>query len=119
MLNLDTHIVIDFVRGSLSARERDVMRGSELAISSVVLWEIAKLNQLGRIALDLADPRFQAFVAQLRVFPIDVQVASTSCSLDFKSDPADEIIAATSIVHELPLVTTDKRICASKLVPLA
>jgi predicted nucleic acid-binding protein len=34
-------------------------------------------------------------------------------------DPADELIAATSIVHRLPLVTRDKKIRKSKLVPLA
>ena len=36
-----------------------------------------------------------------------------------KNDPADEIIAATSVVHRVPLVTRDRRIRRSKLVPLA
>jgi predicted nucleic acid-binding protein len=39
--------------------------------------------------------------------------------LDFRGDPADELIAATSIVHRLPLVTRDARIRKSKVVPLA
>jgi PIN domain nuclease of toxin-antitoxin system len=39
--------------------------------------------------------------------------------LDFQSDPADEIIASTSIVHRVPLVTRDERIIRSKLVPFA
>jgi predicted nucleic acid-binding protein len=39
--------------------------------------------------------------------------------LDFRSDPADEIIAATSIVHRLPLVTRDREIKKSKLVLFA
>jgi PIN domain nuclease of toxin-antitoxin system len=39
--------------------------------------------------------------------------------LDFKSDPADELIAATSVVERIPLLTRDKRIRKSKLVPLA
>ena len=39
--------------------------------------------------------------------------------LDFRSDPADEIVAATSIVHDIPLLTRDARILGSKIVPLA
>jgi len=39
--------------------------------------------------------------------------------LDFDSDPADEIIAATSVVHRVPLVTRDRTIRRSKLVPIA
>jgi predicted nucleic acid-binding protein len=33
--------------------------------------------------------------------------------------PADEVIAATSVVHNILLFTRDKRIRASKRVPLA
>jgi predicted nucleic acid-binding protein len=33
--------------------------------------------------------------------------------------PADELIAATSVVHRVPLVTRDRQIRRSKLVPLA
>ena len=40
-------------------------------------------------------------------------------ALDFDSDPADEIIAATSVVHRVPLLTRDRRMRRSKLVPIA
>jgi PIN domain nuclease of toxin-antitoxin system len=39
--------------------------------------------------------------------------------LDFKGDPADEIIAATSIVHGVSLVTRDRVLRRSRRVPLA
>jgi len=39
--------------------------------------------------------------------------------LDFDSDPADEIIAATSIVHHVKLVTRDRVLRKSKLVSFA
>lgn len=45
-----------------------------------------------------------------------------STRLDLRSDPADvadELIAATSIVHGVPLLTRDARWLASRLVPLA
>ena len=35
------------------------------------------------------------------------------------SDPADEIIAATSVVHNIPLLTRDHIMRTSKIVPLA
>ncbi len=38
-------------------------------------------------------------------------------TLDFAADPADEIIAATSLVHGVPLVTRDRPIHRSRLVP--
>ncbi|MHB8421047.1 MAG: hypothetical protein ACYDCL_23495, partial [Myxococcales bacterium] len=46
-------------------------------------------------------------------------VARASTELDFRSDPADELIAATSIVHRVPLVTRDRRIRRSRKVRFA
>jgi PIN domain nuclease of toxin-antitoxin system len=45
--------------------------------------------------------------------------ARVSTSLDFRGDPADEIIAATSVVHRVRLLTRDRAILRSKLVPFA
>lgn len=39
--------------------------------------------------------------------------------LDIQSDPADEIIGATSVVEQIPLLTRDKKLLKSKIVPLA
>ncbi|NIP59832.1 MAG: type II toxin-antitoxin system VapC family toxin, partial [Gemmatimonadetes bacterium] len=46
-------------------------------------------------------------------------VARSSTDLDFEGDPADELIAATSVVHGVPLLTRDRQIRSSKRVPLA
>jgi predicted nucleic acid-binding protein len=40
-------------------------------------------------------------------------------TLDFRSDPADELIAATSLVHNVPLLTRDRKLLASQQIPLA
>lgn len=84
------------------AVERRLLSANPWSISAIVLWELAKLAQLGRIEIDMK---------------------SASCvqstALDFDGDPADEIIAATSIVHSVPLLTRDRRIRRSKLAPLA
>ena len=46
-------------------------------------------------------------LSRLHVWPIDLTIARASTRLDFSSDPADEIIAATSVVHSVPLLTRD------------
>ena len=55
MLNLDTHILLHAVAGQITARERKLLEGDQWSISCVVIWEIAKLAQLGRIEIDLDD----------------------------------------------------------------
>ena len=84
-----------------------------------MVWELAKLVQLGRLTLDLQGSGFQSFLNGVRTWSIDLAVAETSTKLDSRSDPADELIAATSIVHAVPLLTRDHRILASRIVPLA
>ena len=84
-----------------------------------MLWELAKLIQLGRISLDLSEPAVEAALSGIHVWPLDLDVARTSTQLDFRGGPADELIAATSIVHRASLMTRDKHIRSSKLVPLA
>ena len=119
MLNLDTHLLIYALEGRLSPRERQILSGSLWSISAIVLWELSKLFQLGRIAVDVASPEFALALSQIRVWPLDLAVCRAIRTLDFRGDPADEIIAATSLVHNVPLVTRDRRIRGSKRVPLA
>src|SRR5262249_49885976 len=118
-LNLDTHIVVCMLNGDLSDRERRLILNDALAVSDIVFWELAKLVQLRRLEMDFDDAKFLAFVRSTLVFPITAEIARKSTTLDFKSDPADEIIAATSIVEGASLLTRDKRILKSRLVPFA
>ena len=119
MLNLDTNIVIAGLAGSLTDREQELLENTSIAISDIVLWEISELIQLKRISLDLESAEFRRFLARSTVFPITLQIAKQSTQLDFKSDPADEIIAATSVVENIPLLTRDGKILKSKVVPFA
>lgn len=119
MLNLDTHIVVHYLDGRLRTEERRTIEGGPRGVSAMVRWEIAKLYQLGRVGWGLEDARLKEFVAKCSVWPLDAAVALASTRLDFRSDPADEIIAATSVVHRVPLLTRDERLLASKVVPLA
>jgi PIN domain nuclease of toxin-antitoxin system len=119
MLNLDTHMVVAVLTGDLAARERAAVIGNPLAISDIVLWELAKLVQLGRLALDFDSSEFRACLRKLTVIPVSIDIARASTQLDFKADPADELIAATSLVERIPLLTRDRRILRSKTVPFA
>ena len=119
MLNLDTHILVFALSDELRPGERTLWERERWSISAIVLWEIAKLTQLGRLSLDLDDRDVVSSLSRVHVWPIDLDIARTSIRLDFKGDPADELIAATSIVHDVPLVTRDRVIRQSKIVPLA
>lgn len=55
MLNLDTHILVLAVGGELRPSEQDLLARSRWSVSAIVLWELAKLVQLGRIDMDLDD----------------------------------------------------------------
>jgi PIN domain nuclease of toxin-antitoxin system len=71
------------------------------------------------VNLDIHDSEVSRVINKLHIWPIDLQVCKALRSLDFKSDPADELIAATSLVHEIPLLTRDRKIRKTKIVPLA
>jgi len=119
MLNLDTHILLFALEGSLTKREHELLSRRPWGVSAIVLWEIAKLHQRGRIAVGLDSPPLLRALDRLHVWPLTTEVCRAMLTLDFSSDPADELIAATSIVYAAPLVTRDDKIRRSKLVPFA
>ena len=119
MLNLDTHVLLYAVTGALRPEEARLLQAHRWSMSAIVLWEVAKLAQLGRIAIDLDDPEVVRALSRVHVWPLTREIAQASTALDIRGDPADEIIAATSIVHNVPLLTRDRVLRRSKIVPLA
>lgn len=119
MISLDTHVLIDALGGRLKTNEQQLLERYRWSVSAIVLWEIAKLIQLGRLELDLDHPEVVGALSVIHVWPLDLAVARASIRLDFRGDPADELIAATSVVHGIPLVTRDRTIRSSSVVPLA
>ena len=67
MLNLDTHILIHAFAGSVSREERELLESNPWSISAIVLWEIAKLFQLGRTTLDIHSLPFGAAMNRIHV----------------------------------------------------
>lgn len=119
MVSLDTHVLIFALAGKLTAAERRILTAERWSISAIVLWELTKLVQLGRLELDLDDAETVRTLSALHVWPIDLAISVESTRLDFSGDPADELIGATAVIHNAPLLTRDRRIRGSKIVPLA
>lgn len=117
MLNLDTHILVYTLdQDLLTSHEREALRLEPWGISAIVLWEIEMLFARGRIRYGLDHQRMAGLLRQVRIWPISKEICLRLRDLDFRSDPADELIAATSLVHGVALVTRDGRIRASRLV---
>ncbi|MBI4538063.1 MAG: PIN domain-containing protein [Gemmatimonadetes bacterium] len=119
MLNLDTHILLHALAGTLRPAERRRLASDVWSISAIVRWEICKLQQLGQIELDLDSPEVSRILSRLHTWPLSWEVCRASCRLDVGGDPADELIAATSVVHNVPLVTRDRNLRRSRQIPLA
>jgi len=69
---------------------------------------LCKLSKLGRIEVNLDHPELARTLARIQTWPLTLDICRSIKTLDFDSDPADEIIAATSVVHRVPLVTRDR-----------
>lgn len=119
-VNLDTEIFVYALTGGLNDFERQLLDTQECGISPVVYWELAMLISRRRLeGINWVDQRIHSLFERCVELPLTPTVAYASTQLDFDSDPADELIAATSVVYGMPLLTRDRKIRASKMVPLA
>ncbi len=127
LILLDTHVVIwlaqDYPRISTAAQSmiedaRQKDRG--LAISDITLFEIARLASHGRIDLI---PNAETVMTEIErhfvVLPITANIALRAFELpaSYPRDPADRIIGATALVEDIPLLTADREIRKSRIVP--
>jgi|SRR5579862_2921081 len=119
MLNLDTHILLHALAGALTPAERSTLAAEPWGISDIVFWEIEMLYLKGRIAFGLDHPPLVTALRRITVWPITPEICAELGTLDFHSDPADEIIAATSLAHDVPLATRDVKIRSSRRVRFA
>lgn len=92
-----------------------------LIISDISIWEISMLIKRARIEIDTTAANFLNLFLESRnisVVSISPEIAelSTSFGSEINSDPADRIIAATSIIHNAQLVTADLNLRQSALI---
>lgn len=120
MIVLDTHAwlwwVSDPSRLSRAANRR-IRTATQIGISAISCLEVATAVTKRRITLDreVLDWLEQALsLPKVELLPLTplIAVKATQLGDDFPGDPADRVIAATSIVESAPLVTKDSRVHA-------
>ena len=88
-------------------------------LSDISLLEASMLVRKGRVQLGMPFSQWleRAIAANLLVLPISSTVAAAEHSLPgtFHGDPADRVIAATAIAHELTLITPDPQIAFQRV----
>ena len=117
---LDTHIWVwlqeeigERVEGAFLREVEDWQRSRKVFLSAISVWEIAQLVSLDRLALSTP---VEAWVRagtedggfQLLPLSTEVLIESTRLPGELHRDPADQMLLATAMAHELTLVTRDK-----------
>ena len=122
MILLDTHVVLWLTENDarLSAPARSAVAKARaeasVAICDITLREIAMQIVRKRVAVRLGVTSYLSFVESLfRIIPINGRIAeqSTRFSRAYPRDPADRLIGATAVVHNVDLITADEQIRAS------
>lgn len=123
-LLLDTHIWIWSVLApeKLTRRVRRSLesRGNEVWLSPISIWELTLLVEKRRITVegDLATWVSKATVP-LQEAPLTAEIVMELGRFNLpQGDPADRFLAATARHLGLTLVTADRRLLESKVVPV-
>ena len=127
MILLDTQTVVwaSFEREHISKRaataiNRAYDRSDGIAIASHTLWEIALIVKLGKVSIPTSTIVFLNEIQnRYEVLPVTAAIAERSVNFTdpFPKDPADRIIGATALIHNLSLITSDRKIRDSGQVP--
>ena len=129
MFVTDTHPLVWYIDGDKSKITDKVRRVFDQAasaetliyISAAVLWEIAILEKIGRIKLKHRFDQWARGVLSIKGFellPLTIDIIHQGVSYGSHSDPFDNIIVATAVEIELPLITKDVAISESGLVEI-
>lgn len=92
-----------------------------LIISDISIWEISMLIKRSRIDVATTSANFINLFLESRsvsVISISPEIAelSTNFGPEMNNDPADRIIAATSIIYNTQLITADTNLRQATLV---
>ncbi len=127
MITADTHIIIwDALKPQLLSEKAQIKikqanESGGIIFCDISLWEIAMLMQKKRLEIDLSYLDFINLIKASNKYvfqSITPEIAdlSTKLSYEVDLDPADRIIAATSIIANAPLITADKNLRISNEV---
>ncbi len=117
MIVLDTHAWVWWCAASrrLSRSAASALeRADAIGISTMSLWEVARLERAGRMAFDRGLSRWLSAALsdeRIEVMPVTREIALTAAAVGGTvSDPSDQIIFATAVEHDAALVTRDQRL---------
>ncbi len=127
MIVVDTHIILwNALRPEMLSRKAKkaistANNSDGIIFCDISLWEIAMLMHKGRLSIDVEYLEFIKLVSESNNYVyrgITPEIARLSAKLfsDNNKDPADRIIAATSIIENAKLVTADKKLIQSRKV---
>jgi PIN domain nuclease of toxin-antitoxin system len=119
MILLDTCAIIwdalDSSKLSPDAKSAIELNEGELMICDISIWEISMLMKKKRLEVDETASGFINLVLQSRNYLIqeitpEIAELSVNFGSEINSDPADRLIAATSILGNAPIVTADQNL---------
>lgn len=90
-----------------------VSQQNKLYLSAISLWEIAMLISKKRIALAMNAQQWLTQAIEksgINILAIDIKTATLSTELMLHGDPADRLIVAAAITHNMLLCTQDEKI---------
>ena len=127
MIVVDTHIIIwnalkpEMLSGNAEKAISAANNSDGIIFCEISLWEIAMLMHKGRLSIDIEYTEFIQLILEsnkyvFRGITPEIAWLSTGLFSDNNKDPADRIIAATSIIENAKLVTADKEIRQSEKV---
>ena len=99
---LDSNTIIDFIGDNLPEESNQFLSYGKFAASQISLIEV-----LGFPMEEVFEKRFRAFFDAILLIPIEMQVIEMAIQLrkSKKIKLGDSIVAATSLISDLPLVT--------------
>ena len=110
-------------RGELSADAKNAIKlnAHELMICDISLWEISMLIKKKRLVVDDTASGFINLLLQSRNYLVqeitpEIAELSVNFGAEMNDDPADRLIAATSVLGNLAVVTADRGLRAVSLL---
>ncbi len=94
---------------------------NSLIIADISIWEVSMLVKKGRIEIDTTLTNFFNLYLQTRNISVqaitpDIAELSVNFGPEINKDPADRLVAATSIIYNAQLVTADGNLHDSELL---
>ncbi len=88
---------------------------NELVICNISIWEISMLINRKRLIVDDTASGFINLLIQSQNYQIqqitpEIAELSVNFGSEINNDPADRLIAATSILKNMPIITADKNL---------